>query len=112
YSLRPDGDRHVAALAHLAGCDAVITTVLASGSADGDQWNPSALATLDVPVVQAIAATSPRADWARSANGLTPIDVAMHVAIPEFDGRIIKVPFSFKETVDDGDSLGARVTTY
>ena len=30
----------------------------------------------------------------------------MSVAIPEFDGRIISVPFSFKEEVDDGDGLG------
>ncbi|HJV09268.1 MAG TPA: cobaltochelatase subunit CobN, partial [Acidimicrobiales bacterium] len=41
-----------------------------------------------------------------------PIDVAMSVAIPEFDGRIIGVPFSFKEVVDDGDELGAPVTAY
>ena len=36
----------------------------------------------------------------------------MSVAIPEFDGRIIGVPFSFKEVVDDGDQLGAPVTAY
>ena len=36
----------------------------------------------------------------------------MSVAIPEFDGRIISVPFSFKETVDDGDTLGTAVTAY
>src|SRR5581483_9103252 len=65
-----------------------------------------------VPVVQAIAATQPAAEWAASTQGLTPIDVAMAVAIPEFDGRIVTVPFSFKETVDDGDVLGAPVTAY
>ena len=50
--------------------------------------------------------------WEASTAGLTPIDVAMSVAIPEFDGRIIGVPFSFKEVVDDGDELGAPVTAY
>ncbi len=36
----------------------------------------------------------------------------MRVAIPEFDGRIISVPFSFNEVVDEGDSLGAPVSAY
>jgi cobaltochelatase CobN len=36
----------------------------------------------------------------------------MRVAIPEFDGRIVSVPFSFNEVVDDGDTLGTPVTAY
>ncbi len=114
YSLRPDPDGRVEALELLAssGVDAVVTTVLAMGSADGDQWDASALASLDVPVVQAMAATTSRLDWEQSAAGLGPMDVAMTVAIPEFDGRIISVPFSFKEVVDDGDALGTPVTAY
>src|SRR5205823_1544772 len=112
YSLRPEADGHVPALAHLAGCDAVVTTVLGAGSAAGDQWDPSALAELDAPVVQAIAAMGPSADWHGSTSGLAPIDVAMSVAIPEFDGRVITVPFSFKEQVDDGDALGVPVSAY
>jgi cobaltochelatase CobN len=112
YSLRPEADGSVPALAHVAGCDVVVTTVLASGSAAGDDWDASALASLDVPVVQAMASTSSSEAWRQSDSGLTPIDVAMTVAIPEFDGRIIAVPFSFKETVDDGDALGAPVTAY
>jgi cobaltochelatase CobN len=94
--------------------DALVTTVLAAGSADGDQWDASGLAALDIPIVQAIAATQPADAWAASDNGLTPIDVAMAVAIPEFDGRIVTVPFSFKEPVDDGDTLNTPtpVTAY
>ena len=34
-----------------------------------------------------------------SSLGLGPIDTAMSVALPEFDGRIITVPISFKEEV-------------
>ncbi len=114
YSLRPDPDGRVEALELLAGAgvDAVITTVLAMGSTDGDQWDASALAALDVPIVQAMAATTSRLDWEESTAGLGPMDVAMAVAIPEFDGRIISVPFSFKEVVDDGDELGTPVTAY
>ena len=108
YSLRGRPET----LEFLRPCDAVITTVLAAGSDDGDEGWANPLAELDVPVVQAIAATSPSGVWSASAAGLAPIDVAMQVAIPEFDGRVITVPFSFKEVVDDGDDLGAPVSAY
>jgi cobaltochelatase CobN len=114
YSLRPDEHGAVPALEALAehGVDAVITTVLAMGGADGDEWAAPQLAALDVPVVQAIASTRPAAEWAASDAGLTPMDAAMSVAIPEFDGRVVAVPFSFKEVVDDGDELGSPVVAY
>jgi cobaltochelatase CobN len=82
------------------------------GSARDDDWDASALAALDVPVLQAVAATRPRHEWERSAAGLGPLDAAMSVAIPEFDGRIVGPPFSFKEVVDDGDELGTPVVAY
>ena len=114
YSLRPDGDGRVPALELLRerGVDCVITTVLAMGSLADDEWDASPLAALGVPVVQGIAATCPAAAWEASSGGLAPLDAAMAVAIPEFDGRIVTVPFSFKETVDDGDVLGSPVTAY
>jgi cobaltochelatase CobN len=95
----------------LAGTDALIVTVLAAGgtvageaSAGGDEdaWDVAALAGLDVPVLQALCLTSPRAAWATSSAALTPMDAAMQVAVPEFDGRLITVPFSFKEAGADG----------
>jgi len=55
-----------------------------------------------VPVLQALCLTSPRAAWAASSAALTPMDAAMQVAVPEFDGRIITAPFSFKEAGEDG----------
>ena len=60
------------------------------------------LARLDVPVLQGLCLTSSRAQWAASNAALAPIDAAMQVAIPEFDGRLITVPFSFKEEGPDG----------
>jgi len=108
YSLRADAG----VFSLLRDVDVLVTTVLAMGVSDGDDWDASALAALDVPVLQAVAATQPAAAWQENTAGLTPIDVAMSVAIPEFDGRIIGVAFSFKEIVDDGDELGAPVTAY
>jgi cobaltochelatase CobN len=98
-------------LEYLAKCDALITTVLAAGgtkpaaaSAGGDDeaWDVRALAALDVPILQGLSLTWDRASWAASEEGMTPLDVATQVAVPEFDGRIITVPFSFKETDPDG----------
>jgi cobaltochelatase CobN len=84
----------------LAPADVVITTVLAAGGAGeaGDAaWEAGALAGLGVPIIQGMCLTSTRGDWAGSDAALTPMDAAMQVAIPEFDGRLIGVPFSFKE---------------
>jgi cobaltochelatase CobN len=98
-------------LDYLGSCDALITTVLAAGgtkpataSAGGDDeaWDVRALAALDSPILQGLCLTWDRASWAASDEGMTPLDVATQVAVPEFDGRIITVPFSFKETDADG----------
>jgi cobaltochelatase CobN len=55
-----------------------------------------------VPILQGLCLTTSRARWAGSDEGLTPLDAATQVAIPEFDGRLITVPFSFKEVGPDG----------
>ncbi|WP_367138592.1 MULTISPECIES: cobaltochelatase subunit CobN [Streptomyces] len=95
----------------LRGADAVVTTVLAAGgtkpaeaSAGGDDesWDAGALAALDVPILQALCLTGPRSAWEENDEGLSPLDAATQVAVPEFDGRIITVPFSFKEVDEDG----------
>ncbi len=72
-----------------------------SDSGDG-AWEAGALADLGVPIIQGLCLTSPRAAWEGSDAAITPMDAAMQVAIPEFDGRLIAVPFSFKEEGPDG----------
>jgi cobaltochelatase CobN len=95
----------------LAGLDALVVTVLAAGgsvpataSAGGDDesWDVERMAALDIPVLQGLALTTSRAAWEASKEGLTPLDSASQIAIPEFDGRIITAPFSFKEIDADG----------
>lgn len=95
----------------LGTADALIVTVLAAGGAtpatasaggDDDAWNIERLAALDIPILQGLCLTGSRADWAATNDGLSPLDVATQVAVPEFDGRIITVPFSFKEFDDNG----------
>ena len=99
YTLRRDADGRVAALELIDGhVDALVTTMLATGgSGAADEWDATALAALDVPVIQAVCATSSRAAWLASDSGLTPLDAATQVAIPEFDGRLLGGVISFKE---------------
>ena len=95
----------------LGAAGAVVTTVLAAGgtkpaaaSAGGDDesWDAGALAGLDVPILQALCLTGSRSAWEENDEGLSPLDAATQIAVPEFDARLITVPFSFKEVDEDG----------
>jgi cobaltochelatase CobN len=50
----------------------------------------------DAPVMQVILSGGNRDDWLKDNHGLNSRDVAMHVALPEVDGRIITRAVSFK----------------
>ncbi len=98
----------------LGELDALVVTVLAAGGTtpatasaggDDDGWDVTALAALDIPILQGLCLTWSRESWAGSDDGMSPLDVATQVAVPEFDGRIITVPFSFKQT-DPSDDAG------
>ncbi|GAA0932609.1 cobaltochelatase subunit CobN [Pseudonocardia zijingensis] len=108
-------------MALLGRADALVATVLAAGgtvAADAaaggeeDAWDAGALATLDVPVLQGLCLTTSRATWAESDAALSPMDAAMQVAIPEFDGRLITVPFSFKEALPAPEGPGDDIPVY
>jgi cobaltochelatase CobN len=59
-------------------------------------WSVSVLEQLNVPVLQAMTSGMTHDQWQQSARGMNPLDAAMNVVLPEFDGRIIGVPISFK----------------
>ncbi|WP_089721794.1 cobaltochelatase subunit CobN, partial [Candidatus Entotheonella palauensis] len=87
-------------------------TLAVHGATVAEGWSVDFLDDLNVPIIQAVASTSSHAEWEQSDAGLTPLDTAMTVAIPEFDGRIISVPFSFKEVVSEDETVGGVVTKY
>jgi cobaltochelatase CobN len=114
YSLRSDSGEP-SAFTHLRDadgrvlCDVLVSTLSfamgelpVSGPQVAAEWSVAALERLGVPVLQAIAVTGSRERWAQSTQGLAPVDVVMNVALPEFDGRLVTVPVSFKETGCDG----------
>ena len=76
------------------GPDAIVNATAFSGKG-GDGGSP--LEAGEVPVFQVALATSTRAAWADAERGLSPADMAMHVVLPEVDGRLSGGVVSFKE---------------
>ncbi|MFT4961017.1 MAG: cobaltochelatase CobN [Paracoccaceae bacterium] len=73
---------------------AIINATAFSGKGD-DGTSP--LDHANVPVFQVALATSNESAWAEAERGLSPADLAMHVVLPEVDGRIFAGVISFKE---------------
>ncbi|WP_027243429.1 cobaltochelatase subunit CobN [Leisingera daeponensis] len=65
-------------------------------SAQGTDGSASPLSTTGCPVFQVALSTARKKDWAEAGRGLSPADLAMHVVLPEVDGRIFAGVVSFK----------------
>ncbi len=75
-------------------------------SARGDNGNGSPLDVVDAPVLQVALAGSSRELWAKSDRGLSPSDLAIHVVLPELDGRLFAGVASFKQVEAADPELG------
>ena len=75
-----------------------------SFSGKGSSGN-SPLDAGDVPVFQVALSTSKRCVWKEADRGLSPADMAMHVVLPEVDGRIFSGVASFKEAGEKNTKL-------
>jgi cobaltochelatase CobN len=91
-----------AALARLRPAVIVTTTAFAAG---GDPGAPTPLDDAGVPVLQVVIATTKRAAWRESARGLGMSDLAMHVVLPELDGRVLVGAIAFKDALPLHDGL-------
>jgi cobaltochelatase CobN len=93
-SLKADGPRGWLARWVQALVPVAIVNATAFSARGTDGTTP--LDAADAPVFQLALATADRAAWAQSARGLSPADLAMHVVLPEVDGRIFAGVASFK----------------
>jgi cobaltochelatase CobN len=82
---------------------AVVVTTTAFAAGDGVT---SPLDGTDAPVLQAMIATTRREAWAENPRGLGPADLAMHVVLPELDGRVLAGALAFKDALPKDDALG------
>ncbi|MEB8057303.1 cobaltochelatase subunit CobN [Pseudomonas fulva] len=66
----------------------------------------------DIPVLQAICAQDNQPGWEASEQGLGARDLAMHIVLPELDGRIITRPVSFKDMAWHSERSQSDVVCY
>ncbi|WP_121970226.1 cobaltochelatase subunit CobN [Leptolyngbya sp. BC1307] len=103
-----DSDRPIELLINTTSFAVANLTQPAAGATAFDLWQ-----ALDIPVLQAICSGSPREQWQNHPQGLTPRDIAMNVALPEVDGRIITRAVSFKAAqTAAGSKLQTDVVMY
>ncbi|WP_114945862.1 cobaltochelatase subunit CobN [Microvirga calopogonii] len=86
----------------------IIVTTTAFSSRDDESF---VLDEADCPILQAIPVGSAKEAWEASPRGLSAADLAMQIALPEFDGRIAAGPISFKaeEPTDPSLAFSRRV---
>lgn len=75
-----------------------------------DQSSP--LDAADAPVLQIVFSGGGEAAWRDSSQGLGPRDVAMHVALPELDGRILTRAVSFKSAPNPDPLVECPISQY
>ncbi|MEL6563338.1 MAG: cobaltochelatase subunit CobN [Pseudomonadota bacterium] len=88
-------------IAHMRPAAIVNATAFSGKGATG----ASPLDAGDVTVFQVALATSTRDAWAEAERGLSPADLAMHVVLPEVDGRLFSGVASFKEPQTEDTAL-------
>jgi len=75
--------------------------------------NPlSSKASNQAPIFQVIFSSSSEDAWVSRLNGLSGRDIAMNVALPEVDGRILSRAISFKGESFFDESTECSITTY
>lgn len=73
---------------------------------------PSFWQQLNVPVLQVILSSGTEEQWQSGFQGLSPRDLAMNVALPEVDGRIISRAISFKSVQTQDRTIETPVVVY
>ena len=68
--------------------------------------------TVDAPVFQVVLASNRASDWQDNSAGLTARDLAMNVALPELDGRILSRAIAFKKPLSKDAVTHAMTTHY
>jgi len=92
-----------AALARFSPALILTTTAFAVGN---ELDESTVLDAAGVPVLQVVLANTKRAAWLDSMRGLGAADLAMHVVLPELDGRVLAGAVSFKDPLKLQPGLG------
>ncbi len=88
-----------------ARLDPAVIVAMTAFAAGGNIGEPTPLDHADVPVLQVVSATTRRAAWRDSVRGLGAADLAMHVVLPELDGRVLAGAVAFKDPLPPQEGL-------
>lgn len=109
----------VANLLQAASVDVILnlTSFAVSDPSGGDDAMPGLrsagpFGAVDAPVFQLVLSASLVDDWTQSGAGLTARDLAMNVALPELDGRILTRAIGFKRAPQRHALTHAMTTAY
>lgn len=83
----------------------ILSALWAAGKITADGWESSYLTKLEINNIQLISSLQSIESYLESPNGISAFDVVSQVAIPEFEGRIISVPVSFKQELKEENGL-------
>ncbi|MCY4188732.1 MAG: cobaltochelatase subunit CobN, partial [Bryobacterales bacterium] len=69
------------------------------------------LTKLGIPVLQAVSTMQPLTAWRENEAGMTPLDAAMYIVMPEFDGRLTTSAVAFREDEPGESGSGQRTVS-
>ncbi|MGB0683593.1 MAG: cobaltochelatase subunit CobN [Magnetovibrionaceae bacterium] len=92
--------------------DVVLNATGFAISTPGAAFNRGAFEATDAPILQVIFSGQNRDAWAEGQAGLSARDIAMNVALPEVDGRLISRAVSFKAEARFDERTQASLVTY
>jgi len=90
----------------------VVNTTGFAVSTPGAEKPSTVLDETGAVVLQAILSSSPRATWESSSQGLSARDLAMSVALPEVDGRVLTRAVSFKSKARFDERVEANLVSH
>ncbi len=88
--------------------DVILNATGFSRATPGEPYAPA----FDAPELQVIFSGGTEAAWRNGTRGLNPRDIAMNIALPEVDGRLITRAVSFKAATSRDAATQADITTY
>ena len=102
----------VAATFDAAPPDAILNATGFAVSAPGAARAETPFDAADCPVLQTVFAASTEAVWAAGDAGLIARDIAMNVALPEVDGRVLSRAVAFKSEARFDDATQTAVVRH
>ncbi|MCB1462328.1 MAG: cobaltochelatase subunit CobN [Nitratireductor sp.] len=92
--------------------DVVVNLTGFAVSSPGSDWKGTVLDETGAVVLQAVLAGGSREAWETSSQGLSSRDLAMNVALPEVDGRVLSRAIAFKHAGTFDEAVEANIVTH